>query len=60
MSARTWDLVLLAAAILCAAGFARYYIRGVLEGDRKLARAAVVGFLVLGAAAVISLLQILS
>ena len=60
MSARTWDLVLLAAAILCAVGFARYYIRGVLEEDRTLARAAVVGFLVLGAAAVISLLRILS
>ena len=59
MSARTWDLVLLAAAILCAAGFARYYVRGVLEGDRTLARAAV-GFLVLGTAAVISLLRILA
>ncbi len=60
MSARTWDVVLLAAAILCAAGFARYYVRGVLEGDRMLARAATVGFLVLGTAAVISLLRILS
>jgi hypothetical protein len=60
VSARTWDLVLLAAATLCAAGFARYYVRGVLEGDRMLARAAAVGFLVLGAAVVISLLRILS
>jgi hypothetical protein len=60
VSARTWDFVLLAAAILCAAGFARYYVRGVLEGDRTLARAAAVGFLVLGAAAVISLLRVLS
>ncbi len=58
MSARTWDVVLLAAAILCAAGFARYYIRGVLEGDRTLARAAAVGFFVLGAAAIISLLRV--
>ena len=59
MSARTWDLVILAAAILCAAGFARYYVRGVLEGDRTLARAAAVGFFVLGAAAVVSLLRVL-
>ncbi len=58
MSARTWDVVLLAAAILCAAGFARYYIRGVLEGDRTLARAAAVGFFVLGAAAIISFLRV--
>jgi hypothetical protein len=60
VSSRTWDAVLLAAAILCAAGFARYYVRAVLERDRMLARAAAVGFLVLGAAAVISLLRILS
>ena len=60
MSARTWDFVLLAAAILCAAGFARYYVRGVLEGDRALARAAAVGFLVLVVAVAISLLGILS
>ena len=58
MSARTWDIVLLAAAILCAAGFARYYVRGVLEGDRMLARAAAVGFFVLGAAAIVSLLRV--
>ncbi len=55
---RTWDVVLLAAAILCAAGFARYYVRGVLEDDRSLARAAAVGFLVLGAAAIFSLLRV--
>jgi uncharacterized membrane protein YadS len=59
VSARTWEVVLLAAAILCAAGFARYYVRGVLEGDRTLARLAAVGFFVLGAAAIVSLLRIL-
>ena len=58
MSARTWDVVLLAAAILCAAGFARYYVRGVLDGDRTLARAAAVGFFVLGVAAIISLVRV--
>ena len=59
MSARTWDILLFAAALLCAAGFARYYVRGVLEGDRTLARLAAVGFFVLGAAAIVSLLRIL-
>ena len=59
MSARTWDIFLFAAALLCAAGFARYYVRGVLEGDRTLARLAAVGFFVLGAAAIASLLKIL-
>ena len=60
MSARTWDVFLLAAALLCAAGFARYYIRGVLDGDRILARAAAVGFFFLCAAAIVSLLKILT
>jgi len=60
VSARTWDVLLLAAALLCAAGFARYYVRGVLDGDRTLARVAAVGFFVLGAAAIISLLRVLS
>lgn len=60
MSARTWDILLLAAALLCAAGFARYYIRGVLDGDRTLARVSAVGFFVLGAAAIFSLLRVLS
>jgi hypothetical protein len=60
VSARTWDVLLLAAALLCAAGFARYYVRGVLDGDRTLARVAAVGFFVLGAAAIFSLLRVLS
>ena len=60
MSARTWDVFLLAAALLCAVGFARYYVRGVLDGDRALARGAAVGFFVLGAAVIVTLLRILS
>ncbi len=60
MSIRTWDVVLCAAAFLCAAGFARYYVRGVLDGDKTLARLAAVGFFVLSVAAIISLLKILS
>lgn len=59
MSARTWDILLFAAALLCAAGFARYYVRGVLDGDRTLARLAAVGFFVLGAAAIFTLLSII-
>ncbi|CAA9405197.1 MAG: hypothetical protein AVDCRST_MAG22-1496 [uncultured Rubrobacteraceae bacterium] len=59
MSARTWDAVFFAAALLCTAGFAWYYIRGVLDGDKMLARAAAVGFFVLCAAAVVALLRIL-
>lgn len=54
MSARTWDVVLFMAALLCAAGFARYYVTAVLAEDRSLARAAAVGFVVLGVVAVIS------
>lgn len=60
MSARTWDIFLLAAALLCAAGFAWYYVRGVLDGDRAFARVAAAGFFFLCAAAAISLLRILS
>lgn len=53
-----WDILLLAAALLCALGFARFYVRGVLDGDRMLARAAAVGFFVLGAAAVVALWRV--
>lgn len=60
MSARTWDIFLLAAALLCAVGFALYYVRGVLDGDRTLTRVAAVGFFFLCAAAVISFLRVLS
>jgi len=60
VSARTWDALLFVAALLCAAGFARYYVRGVLDGDRTLARAAAVGFLVLGAAVIVTLLRVIS
>lgn len=60
MSARTWDIFLLAAALLCAVGFALYYVRGVLDGDRTLTRVSAVGFFFLCAAAVISFLRVLS
>jgi hypothetical protein len=59
VSARTWDVLLFAAALLCAVGFAWYYVRGVLDGDRTLARMAAVGFFVLSVAAIATLLTFL-
>lgn len=58
MGAGTWDVVLCAAALLCAAGFAWYYVRGVLDGDRTLSRAAAVGFFVLSVAAAVIFLRL--
>ena len=60
MRAAALDIALSAAAFLCAAGFARYYVAAVLAGDRQLARAAGIGFVVLIVVAAISLLKILS
>ena len=48
-------IVAAVAAVLCA----RYYVLGVLEGDRLLSRAAAVAFLVFGAVAAIALGRIL-
>jgi uncharacterized membrane protein YadS len=58
VSAGAWEVLLLAAALICAVGFARYYVQGVLEGDRTLARAAAVGFFVLGGAAIVALWRV--
>ncbi len=60
MSAETWDVVLFVGSLLCMAGFAWYFVQGVLDGDRTLSRAAAAGFFVLAAAAVICLTRILS
>jgi len=60
MSAETWNMLLLAAALLCVVAFARFYVRGVLEGDRTLARAAAVGFFVLGAATIVALWRVIT
>lgn len=59
MSAGAWDVVLFAGALLCAAGFAYYFVQGVLDGDRTLSRAAAVGFFVVAVAALICLTRIL-
>ena len=59
MSDRTWGVFLFVAALLCAVGFAWYYVRGVLDGDRLLARMAAVGFFILSVAAIATLLKVL-
>lgn len=59
MSGRTWEILLFAAASTCALGFALFYVRGVLDGDRLLARASAVGFFILSVAAIATLLQVL-
>ncbi|QIN82248.1 hypothetical protein GBA63_05985 [Rubrobacter tropicus] len=59
MSDGTWGIFLCAAALLCAVAFAWYYVRGVLDGDRMLARMAAVGFFVLSVAAIATLLKVL-
>ncbi len=48
-------IVAAVAAVLCA----RYYVLGVLDGDKLLSRAAVVAFLIFGAVAAIALGRIL-
>ncbi len=60
MNAEAWDAALFAGALLCAAGFAWYFVRGVLDGDRTLSRAAAAGFFVLAVAATVSFLRIFS
>jgi hypothetical protein len=47
-------------ALLAAAAMARYYVLGVLTRDRVASRSAAVGFLVFGAAAVWSLVGVLT
>ncbi len=47
-------------ALLAAVAMARYYVMGVLQRDRVASRSAAVGFLVFGAAAVWSLVGVLT
>ena len=47
-------------ALLAMAAMGRYYVLGVLAGDRVASRWAAVGFLVFGAAAVWSLVGVLT
>lgn len=52
MSTRTLDVIFVSAALLGALGCFYYYIRGVLNRDRLLARSAAIAFVVLSVAAV--------
>ncbi len=56
----TLGLLFFGVALFAAVGSVYYYVMGVLERDRLVSRAAVVGFLVFGAAAVWSLLGLFS
>jgi hypothetical protein len=56
----TLGLLFLLVALLAVAAMGRYYVLGVLQGDRVASRWAAVGFLVFGAAAVWSLVGVLT
>jgi hypothetical protein len=58
VDAWTRDLVLFVVTLLTALGCARYYVVAVLDGDKPLSRAAAVGLVVFGAAAVVFLVRI--
>ncbi len=53
-------LLLLAVALLCAAGFARYYVAAVLAGDSALARASAAGVAVMVVGALVQLVRMLA
>ncbi len=56
----TLGLLFFLVALLAAAAMGRYYVLGVLQGDRVASREASVGFLVFGTAAVWSLVGVLA
>ena len=56
----TSGLLFFLVALLAAVAMARYYVLGVLQGDRVASRWAAVGFLVFGAVAVWSVVGVLS
>jgi hypothetical protein len=51
VSDRTWDIVFIGVAIVAAIGCGYYYVQGVIDRDRALARLAAVGFFVFTIAA---------
>ena len=53
ISDRTWDIMFIAVAIVVALGCGYYYVQGVLDRDRWLARLAAGGFVVFSVAAVL-------
>ena len=60
MRTGTSGLLFFLVALLAALAMARYYVLGVLQGDRVASRSAAVGFLVFGAVAVWSLVGVLT
>ena len=60
MRTGTLRLLFFLVALLTALAMARYYVLGVLQGDRVASRGAAAGFLVFGAVAVWALVGILA
>ncbi len=56
----TSGLLFFLVALLAALAMARYYVLGVLQGDRVASRSSAVGFLAFGAVAVWALVGVLS
>ena len=48
MSTWTWNVLMLAVALLSTGGSGYYYVRAVLDEDRSLSRAAALAFFVFG------------
>jgi hypothetical protein len=53
MSDRTWDIIFIGVAIVAAVGCGYYYVQGVIDRDRALARLAAGGFFLFSVAALL-------
>lgn len=53
MSDRTWDIVFMGVAVFAALGCGYYYVAGVIDRDRGLARLAAIGFFLFSIAAML-------
>ena len=53
MSNRSLDIIFIGVAIAAAVGCGYYYVQGVMDRDRLLARLAAVGFIIFSVAAVL-------
>ncbi len=59
MGVRTEDLIVLAVAIVAAAGCAYYYVVAVLDEHRSLSRSAALAFLAFSVVAAVFLMRVL-
>jgi hypothetical protein len=59
VSDRTWDIVFIGVAIVAAIGCGYYYVQGIIDRDRALARLAAVGFFVFSIAAILYFWRVL-